>query len=180
MTHLRTPAESALYAAEADRHGYVPAYAQVFALAPQAYQAWTGLGAAVRRGMDERRYELVTVAAASAMGARYCVLAHAAVLRDRHLGDTQLRAVLTDHHAAGLDDTEVAVMDFAARIATDPASATAEEIESLRGHGLSESDIFQVILAVCVRRFFAGALAAAGTVPDPELAAIAAVVAARP
>jgi alkylhydroperoxidase family enzyme len=57
-------------------------------------------------------------------------------------------------------------MDFAERVAAEPASVTGADAESLRRHGLSDVDIFQVVLAACVRRFFSGVLTAVGAVPD--------------
>lgn len=166
MTYLRTPAESPLYEGHAARFGYVPNYARVFALAPEAYATWQALNAAIKAGMDERRYELVTLAAAQALGSRYCALAHAAVLRDRFYGDETLRAIATDRHHAGLDPADVAAMDFADRIAADPGTTREADIEALRRHGLTDVDIFQVVLAVAARRFFAGALSAVAAVPD--------------
>jgi uncharacterized peroxidase-related enzyme len=166
MTYLRTPEESPLYQPTVDKLGYLPNYARTFALAPRAYDAWLGLSAAVRAGMDERRYELVTLVAARRLGSRYCTLAHTAVLRERFYDEEALRAIVADRHTAGLDPADVAAMDFADRIATDPNAATEADVETLRQHGLSDADIFQVILAVTARRFFAGTIGAAGAVPD--------------
>jgi uncharacterized peroxidase-related enzyme len=177
MTHLRTPADSPLYAEHAARLGFVPNYARVFALAPDAYVAWQALSAAVRAGMDERRYELITLVTAQRLGARYCTLAHAAVLRDKFFDDETLRRIATDLQHAGLAPVDLAVMDFAERIAADPGAATEADVETLRGYGLSEVDIFQVILAVAIRRFFAGATDAAGAVPDPEYDSVETLVA---
>jgi uncharacterized peroxidase-related enzyme len=146
-----------------------PNYARVFALAPDAYAAWRGLVTAVRTGMDERRYELVTLTAARRLRSPYCALAHAAVLRERFYGGAELDAILADRHAAGLDPADVAAMDFADRIAADPTVATAADLDRLRASGLSEVDIFQVVLAVAARRFFAGVLDAVGAEPDPHL-----------
>lgn len=176
MTHLTTPTDCPLYSKEIQRHGYITQYVRVFALAPRVYDAWETLSAAIRSGMDERRYELATVAAAKALGARYCLLAHTQILRQRHFRDDMVRAILTDHRQAGLTAQEVAVMDFAARIAPDPGAASAADIDDLRMVGLSDGEIFHVILAVCGRRFFAGAIDAAGTVPDPALDSIAALL----
>jgi len=169
MSHLHTPVESPLYEADLARMGYVANYTRVFALAPDVYAAWRQLGAAVAGGMDNRRYELVTLAAARRLRSRYCSLAHAGVLVDRYVDADTLDAMVRDHTAAGLDPVDVAIMDFAAQIAGDPASATAEQVEALRRHGLSEADIFQVVLAVMARRFFAGTLDATGAVPDSAL-----------
>jgi uncharacterized peroxidase-related enzyme len=176
MTYLRTPTGSPLYETHAEQLGYVPNYVRVFALAPEVYSAWRALGAAVKAGMDERRYELVTLAAARRLGSRYCTLAHAAVLRDRFYDDDTLHAIATDRHGAGLDPADVAAMDFADRIAADPAAASAEDVEALRRHGLSDTDIFQVVLAVAIRRFFAGTLDAVAAAPDPVYDSLDAVV----
>ena len=160
MTYLSTPAESPLYAAEEAERGYVPNYTRVFALAPAADEAWVRLATTVRDRMDLRRYHLVTLAAARAVGSAYCALAHAAVLRDRFPD-------------AGLDPVDVAVMDFAERVAASPSSVTAAHAAPLRAHGLSDVDIFQIVLAACLRRFFSGVLSATGCEPDPALGALA-------
>ena len=166
MTLLRTPPTSALYDSDRERLGYVANYSRVFALAPEVYAAWTRLATAVRAGMDERRYELVTLAAARRLGSRYCSLAHAAVLRDKFFDASSLLAVIVDRHGSGLDPVEVAVMDFAETIAADPRAAAPAEVDRLRGRGLSDVDIFHVIAAVAARRFFTTVLAAADANPD--------------
>jgi uncharacterized peroxidase-related enzyme len=169
MSYLNTPAESPLFEAERAAKGYVPNYTRLFALAPDAYAAWEQLVTAVRNGMDLRRYELVTLAAARALRSAYCSLAHAKVLRDRFYGDDELRAVAADHRDAGLDPLDVAIMDFAARIAVDQHAATEADVAALRELGLSDTDFFQIVLAVGVRRFFSGVLDTVRAEPDASL-----------
>jgi uncharacterized peroxidase-related enzyme len=172
MTYLRTPAESPLFAADQAAMGYVPNYTKVFALAPEVYPAWQHLSASVRAGMDLRRYELVTLAAAKRLGSAYCSLAHAKVLLDKFYDEQTLRAIVADHHHAGLDQADVAMMDFADLVASDPTRVTHADAETLRSFGLSEEDIFQIVLAVSVRRFFSGVLSAVGAQPDPTYDAL--------
>jgi uncharacterized peroxidase-related enzyme len=164
MTYLTTPDESPIYAADREKFGYVPNFTRVFALAPVAYAGWLELGAGIRDGMDLRRYELVTLAAARAVGSDYCAIAHALVLRDRYYSDDELRAIAVDHHAAGLDPVDVAVMDFAARVAADPTSVP--DPAPLRAFGLSDVEVLHVVLAACARRFFSGVLSAVAALPD--------------
>jgi uncharacterized peroxidase-related enzyme len=163
VTYLSTPADSPLYQTDLDTTGYVANYTRVFALRPEAYTAWQHLAGTVRDGMDLRRYELATLAAARSLGSAYCSLAHASVLRTKFYDDDALRAIVADHHNAGLDPVDVAIMDFAARTAVDPASA---DPAPLRAHGLSDVDIFQIVLAVNIRRFFSGVLTAVDAQPD--------------
>src|SRR5215472_8835160 len=115
--------------------------------------------------MDERRYELVTLAAARVLGSEYCSLAHAAALRRQFYSEAELEAIVADHHNAKLADVDVAIIDFAERVAADPTSVTPDHVEDLRQHGLADADIFQVVLAVCMRRFFSGVLSAVGADP---------------
>jgi uncharacterized peroxidase-related enzyme len=166
MTYLDPPAESPLYDSARARLGRVPNYVRVFALRPDVYRAWLTLSAAVRAGLDERRYELVTLAAARRLGSRYCALAHAAALRERFYSDAEIQMIVGDRSRAGLDPADLAAMDFAEHIAADPRRSRRDDIERLRAAGLSDVDIFEIVLTVALRRFFAGVLDATGTIPD--------------
>jgi hypothetical protein len=88
------------------------------------------------------------------------------VLGEQFYDGAALRAIVADHHQAQLDPVDVAVMDFAELVAADPTTVTEPDIARLRELGLSDVDIFQVVLAVCIRRFFSGVLSAVGAVPD--------------
>jgi uncharacterized peroxidase-related enzyme len=158
-SYLNTPAELGT-------SGDVPNYARVFALRPAVMDAWEGLNRSIRAGMDRRRYELATLAAARILRSSYCALAHGTVLRDRHLGREALYRVASDHHHAGLDPVDVAVMDFAEKVAGTPTEVTAADVETLRGHGLSDTEIFDVALTAAARCFFSTVLDAVGAEPD--------------
>lgn len=141
-------------------------YDRLFALRPNVYAAWQALNGAVKEGMDLRRYELATLAAARALKSSYCALAHGKVLRDRFYDAGTVEAIATEPASAGLDPADVAVMDFAAKVARDATAVDEADIATLRGHGLSDEDIFQVILAAAARCFFSTVLDAAGAEPD--------------
>jgi uncharacterized peroxidase-related enzyme len=166
MTYLTPPDDMPLYDTLRERLGYLPNYGHVFGLAPDAYLAWTGLNTAIKAGMDEARYELVTVAAARQLGSSYCVRAHTAVLREKFYDDETLRSIVSDPQRAGLSAADAAAVDFAERIAVDPRAASQADMDALREQGLTDRDIFQVVLAVAARRFFAGVLSAVGAAPD--------------
>lgn len=154
MSHLTTPAAG-------DSN-----YARLFALAPEAYDGWAALNVAIRSGMDLRRYELVTLAAARRLGSSYCSLAHGTVLRDRFYPAADVRRIATDHHAAGLDPADVAAMDLAERVVTDPRGITAEDVAALRELGLSDRDVLDVVLTAAARAFFSTVQDALGVEPD--------------
>ena len=134
MTFIETvPPESAappvadLYEADSALFGRVPNFTRVFSLRPEVYGAWKQLNRSIKAGMDLRRYELATVAAASRLRSSYCALAHGTILADKFLGPNAVRALIADHRAAGLDDVDVAVMDLAEKVAADATSVTEAE-----------------------------------------------------
>lgn len=164
----REAAGSVLEAYEADRArlGYVTNFTRVFVHRPAVYSAWQQLNAAIKEGMDLRRYELVTVAAARRLRSSYCSLAHGKVLAEQFLDPIKVRAVAIDHRTAGLDAVDVAVMDLAEKVVDDATSITQADIDHLRGLGLSDTDIFDVVVVATARCFFSKTLDALGAQAD--------------
>ncbi len=146
--------------------GYLPNYSRVFALRPEAFDAWDALATAIRKSMGKRRYELATLAAARSLKSSYCSLAHGKVLRDQVLGTDQLVAVMVDPTGAGIPEQEQKIMEFAERVAIDASTITADDIALLRGAGLSDPEILDVALAAGARSFFSKVLDAMGADPD--------------
>jgi uncharacterized peroxidase-related enzyme len=161
-----TGATGEVYAADRERFGYLPNFTRAFSRHPEAYQAWLQLNGAIKAGMDPRRYELATVAAARRLRSTYCALAHGAVLADGLMEPESVAAVVADHRSAGLDATEVAVMDLADKVAADATAVEQADIDRLRSLGLSDAEIADVVLAAAARSFFSKTLDALGAEPD--------------
>ncbi|MFQ5966694.1 MAG: carboxymuconolactone decarboxylase family protein [Acidimicrobiia bacterium] len=157
-----------IYEEDREGWGFVPNFTQVFALRPDVYDAWGHLITAIRAGMDRRRYELATVAAAQQLRSSYCTMAHSRVLRARFYDTETVRDIVIDRNAAGLDEVDLAIMNFAERVVVDAASITEEDIKALKEVGLSDGEILDVALAAAARSFFAKVLDAVGAPPDPE------------
>ena len=131
---------------------------------PEVYAAWQQLNGAIKEGMDLRRYELATLAAARRLRSSYCALAHGTVLIER-FGEP-VREIAVDRRAAGLDEVDVAVMDLAERVVDDATAIDDADLQRLRDLGLSDTDIMDVVLAAAVRCFFSKTLDALGVQPD--------------
>ncbi len=173
MSYLNTPAETQadgdvgrLFEADRAGRGYIANLTKVFALRPDVHLAWANLNNTIKAGMDLRRYELATLAAARRLRSSYCALAHGSVLRDEFHDVATVHKIASDHHDAGLDPADVAVMDFADKAARNASAITAADVDALRQHGLSDVDIFQVTLAAAARCFFSTVLDAVGAEPD--------------
>jgi alkylhydroperoxidase family enzyme len=138
---------------------------RLFLLRPEAYAAWRQLVTAVKATSDERRYELATLAAARRLRSSYCSLAHGKVLAERFYDFESVPGL-----PYGLDDADRAIMAFAEKVVADATAITEADVEELRGHGLDDGEIFDVVLAATIRCFFSKTLDALGVQPDPEFA----------
>jgi uncharacterized peroxidase-related enzyme len=128
------------------------------------------LNGSIKTTMDPRRYELATLAAARRLRSTYCCLAHGSVLLEKFLEPDALKSVMADHHAAGLDELEVAVMDLADKVAADATSVSDTDTARLRTLGLSDGEILEIVAAAAARCFFSKALDALGVQADPKFA----------
>jgi uncharacterized peroxidase-related enzyme len=163
-------ATAEMYATDEAAFGYLPNFTRAFSLRPAVYAAWRQLNGAIKSGMDLRRYELATVAAARRLHSSYCTLAHGSVLMDKFLDADSVAAVVSDHHTAGLSATDVAVMDLAEKVAEDASTIQPADIQRLRSAGLSDAEIVDVVLAAAARCFFSKTLDALGVEPDAKYA----------
>ena len=137
---------------------------RAFAERPEVYAAWVQLNTSIKAGMDLRRYELATLAAARRLRSSYCSLAHGKVLLEQFR--EPVREIALDRRAAGLDEVDVAVMDLAERVAEDATSIEEEDLQRLRDLGLSDTEIMDVVLAAAVRCFFSKTLDGLGVLAD--------------
>jgi alkylhydroperoxidase family enzyme len=129
---------------------------RAFAERPDVLAAWVQLNTSIKANMDVRRYELATLAAARRLRSSYCCLAHGTVLIEQ-FGEP-VRDIALDHRNAGLDATDVAVMNLAERVVDDATSIGDAELQPLRDLGLTETEIMDVVLAAAARCFFSKTL----------------------
>jgi uncharacterized peroxidase-related enzyme len=145
----------------------------VFAHRPAVYAAWRQLLGAITEEMDERRYELVTLAASGSLRSSYCALAHGQVLLERHVSEAELLTLALDPDSAPLTPEESAAMRFARKLVEDATSVSADDVAELRELGLSDPEIFDIAAAAAARCFFSKTLDALGVQPDAEYLTVA-------
>jgi uncharacterized peroxidase-related enzyme len=155
-----------IYEGDQETFGYVPNHAKVFSLRPDVLEAWRGLQGSIRKNLSVRRYELATLAAAQALNSRYCLVAHGAVLIKSGVSMDQLRAILAGFHEAGLEPAEVAMMDFAQKIARSANEMTQADVDALRALGLDDDEILDVTLTATLRCFASKTFNALGAGSD--------------
>jgi uncharacterized peroxidase-related enzyme len=159
------------YAQQRAMWGFLPDYAGAFSSRPEVAQAWNALNSTIRGGMDRRRFELATIAAARAVRSTYCTAAHSKFLRDVCHDEATLWSLADDSSGARLGAQDRAVYAFATKVAADAASVEQSDIDGLRAVGLSDADIADVVLAVASRSFFTRVLDGLGAQLDAATAA---------
>lgn len=161
-----SPALKELYEKNKSTLGYIANYSKIFSHRPDVYIAWMQLIASIRRHVDHRRYELITLAAAKALKSSYCSLAHGSVLKDNFFSEEELAAISQDFRHASLSVAEVAMMNFAEKIVKDATAITEEDVAELRRHGFSDEEIFDITTVTTARCFFSKTLDALGASAD--------------
>lgn len=96
------------------------------------------------------------------------MLAHGALLRKNFFSADELIAIVKDFRNAGLSPEEVALMSFAQKISTQAHQVNKKDIEELRGFGLTDDEILNVVVACTARNFFSKTLDALDTPPDDK------------
>jgi uncharacterized peroxidase-related enzyme len=156
----------AMYERYQARLGYVPNYSKVFSHRPHVMATWSQFLASIRSTLEPRRFELITLAAARALRSSYCLLAHGAVLRQQFYSSAQLNGIVDDLTTSDLAPADMAMMQFAEKIAEDATAITQGDVQALRDQGFTDAEIFDIAAAAAARCFFSKLLDALGAEPD--------------
>ncbi|ADB35440.1 Carboxymuconolactone decarboxylase [Kribbella flavida DSM 17836] len=163
MAFIRTAEDGEFFEHNRAPAGHVPNFVRTFAARPAVYDAWKQLNGAIKTSMDLRRYELATLAAATALRSSYCSLAHGQALAEQFFTADEVAGLVVGEPA---DPVDQAVMAFARKVAVSADRITQADVDRLLALGLSDEDVLDVALAAAARCFFSKTLDATGTTPD--------------
>ena len=158
----------AMYDRQQAHYGYVPNYARAFCHRPHVMALWAQLQNGIRREMDKRRFELVTFAAAHALRSTPCSIAHGKVLSQFIPADDVL-AIARGEVPLSLSAAEAALVTFARTVALDATAVTADDVRTLKQHGFSDGEIFDIAATSAARAFWTKLLDALGVETDAAL-----------
>lgn len=95
-------------------------------------------------GLTKLEREMIAVTVSSANRCYYCLVAHGQAVRalseDPQLGEM----MVMNYRVADLPQRQRAMLDFAWKLTVTPHEVGDADREALRGHGLSEEDIFDL------------------------------------
>lgn len=164
-------AVAALYQRQQSAWGYVPDYATVFCHRPEVMTRWAALLAEIRRPMDARRFELVTLVAAHELRNTACALAHGRKLREFH-GDADIAAIAEGRASGQLTQTEQAMLRFARQVARDASQVSQAQLDELKALGFTDAEVFDIAAVTAGRAFFTKLLDALGVEADSPFLAL--------
>jgi uncharacterized peroxidase-related enzyme len=95
-------------------------------------------------GLTKAEREMIVVATSSLNHCHYCVIAHGAILRIRAKQPRLADQVAVNYLNAELTPRQRAMLDFALKIADRSHAVNEDDFAVLRGHGLSDEDIWDV------------------------------------
>ncbi len=88
--------------------------------------------------------EMIVVATSAINDCLYCVVAHGAILRIRAKDATISERVATDYKRAGLTERQVAILDFASKVASRANEVEETDFAPLYDVGLGDNEIWEI------------------------------------
>lgn len=130
-----------------EKAGFIPNVFLALAHRPDEFRAFFAYHDALMlrdSALTKAEREMIVVATSGVNHCLYCVVAHGAILRIYAKNPLVADQVAVDHRKADITPRQVAMLDFAIKLARTPESVTEADREALRAHGFSEEDIWDI------------------------------------
>ncbi|ROO28577.1 peroxidase-related enzyme [Salinisphaera orenii] len=130
-----------------DKAGFVPNVFWVLAHRPAEFRAFFAYHDALMEkdsGLTKGEREMIVVATSGINHCLYCVVAHGAILRIREGNPLIADQLAVDYRHADISARQRAMLDFAVQVATASHTVGEAERETLRAHGFSDEDIWDI------------------------------------
>jgi uncharacterized peroxidase-related enzyme len=166
----RDEAVTAIYEDIVDESGYLSNYVKAWAWRPDIWHAFTDARSMATRDVGLSRRELAVVIAAAVSGAddSYCSLAWGTTL-SRETDEQVAAGVVSGQTPEELTQREVALVNWARKVARDASSTNRADIDGLKAVGFSDREIFGITALIAFRMAFSSVNAAVGSYPDLQL-----------
>jgi uncharacterized peroxidase-related enzyme len=130
-----------------EKAGFVPNVFLALAHRPDEFRAFFAYHDALMErdsGLTKADREMIVVATSNENNCQYCVVAHGAILRIRAKNPLVADQVAVNYRKADITPRQTAMLDFAMKVSTDSRSICEADFETLRGHGFSDDDIWDI------------------------------------
>ena len=165
-----------LFKKACEKIGFVPNVFRAYSFRPERLSAWFNHYRQLHEPTDElsaAEREMIAVVVSMENGCLYCLVAHGAALREE-LGDPILADRITlDYRRAGLDERLTAILDFAVKITKEPLECSPEDLNRLKGLGLSDYACWDIVEITSMYNFTNRMSLACGVIPNEEYHSLA-------
>ena len=130
-----------------EKSGFIPNVFLTLAHRPDEFRAFFDYHDALMEkasGLSKAEREMIVVATSGVNQCQYCVVAHGAILRIRARNPLLADQVAVNYRKADLSDRQKAMLEFAVKIALHSAEVGEADFASLRAHGFSDDDIWDI------------------------------------
>ena len=138
-----------------EKSGFVPNVFLLLARRPEEFRAFLAYHDLLmdRPGtLTKAEREMIVVATSAANRCLYCVVAHGAILRIRAKDPLIADRIAVDYRKAGLSDRQVAMLDFALKVAAEAHAVAEADYDALQRHGFTREDGWDI---AAIAGFFA-------------------------
>lgn len=130
-----------------EKTGFVPNVFLALAHRPDELRAFLAYHDAVMErdsGLSKAEREMIVVATSAQRSCMYCVVAHGAILRVRAKDPLISDYLATNFREAAVTARQAALLAYAVKLSLTPELVADDDLEELRGHGLTDDDIWDV------------------------------------
>ena len=173
MTYLRNQPHDEkdfpVFAAIREQFGFLPNFFPAQTARPDlinAEVALTGNLLLTEGALARRQKEYIFLVCSAANLSTYCVTAHCEMVRMLKLEGPEPEQIAIDHVHAKIPIADKALLNFCAKLNSQPSKVGASDIDALRTYGFTEQQILEAVLLVGWAKFANTVAFGLGTVPD--------------
>jgi len=133
--------------AVADKAGFIPNVFSTLSRRPDEFRAFFAYHDALMErdsGLSKGEREMIVVATSALNHCLYCVIAHGAIARIREKNPMLADQLATDYKRADITPRQVAMLDFACKVAIDSAAINETDFDALHDHNFTDEDIWDI------------------------------------
>ncbi len=130
-----------------EKAGFVPNVFLTLAHRPEEFRAFFAYHDALMekaQGITKAEREMIVVATSGANNCLYCVVAHGAILRIRAKSPVVADQIATNYRKADITPRQMAMLDFAMKVALRSGEIVEADLDAARAHGFSDEDLWDI------------------------------------
>jgi uncharacterized peroxidase-related enzyme len=117
--------------------------------------------------LSKLRREYIATAVSAENGCAHCTQLHGGFLRALGADPALVQRLATEPAAAPLPPVDRAIVDYALKLTRAPRAMTRADVQTLRGHGCSDAEIFEIAFTTAYFNYTNRVAEGLGVEPEP-------------